>query len=68
MYLVELQYFDKAGYHLGGGSVLSPGADARALAEFIKTQDLRRFCGFSPAYIHATPEVGDPVLVKLEGE
>lgn len=68
MYIVTLQYFGSNGLLLGEGSTLSPGKDPVALREFVKTYDTRQFCGFTPAYIYALPETGEPVLVKLGGD
>ena len=68
MYIVSLHYFDSSGHCLGDGSMLAPGTDPHALREYIKAQDSRTFCGFSPAYIYALPESGEPVLVKLGGQ
>lgn len=68
MYVVSLQYFNHNGQLLGEGHTISPGTNPRALREFIKSGDTRRFCGFTPSYIHATPEGGSPVLVIMGGD
>lgn len=67
MYVVDLQYFDGGGRLLGTGHLLSPGKDPRALVEYVRKQDTQEFCGLKPAFIHACPETGEPVLIRLGG-
>ena len=67
MYLVNLQFFDRNGLYMGEGAVYAPGKNNRALKDLIKSVNIKEFCGLNPADVHASPETGSPVLVRMEG-
>lgn len=68
MYIVELEFFNQYGRCLGNSSVLAPGSNSDALSEFIRDFVRNTFLGTNPAYIHAAPEAGDPILVRMAKE
>lgn len=66
MYIVDLTYFTDRGMYLGEWSCLSPGTEPSALQQFIRELPCEKFLGLSPAYVCVKPEVGEPILIKLE--